>query len=189
MPNDNWYSKQALILTPPSPPDEIDGSQMTPLRGWRGYLLTGRGTLKGGIGNEWESARMTAECCFYHHPVAEHLTDCDCGIYGITDQGAAKGHFSHPIMSYPIIAQVAAYGDIAIGSEGWWKATEVEIEQMFVIRYRKGEARLRSTYIDWTSTASDLQARYNVPVRVVDSLSAVFIYDEPADGSEPSNTA
>lgn len=108
----------------------------------------------------------------------QHLEHDSCpGQHGCGIWGRAK-----PDRSAMVVAHCLAYGTVASDEDGNWRASDVRIEALYVVKqyfynwvnsvwdhFSSHEPHFLK-YIDFDRMAADLYSRYVVPVKVIDSL-------------------
>lgn len=181
--------------------------RMQPVYGWRGYRMDTDGKLIG-MREPWETSHKAAVCVsFNEHPTemirtllgddevfefwmkrrgdndparercVEHLTNDSCGNEpgcGIWGRANPDEHIQGLV-----IARCMAYGVVAVDEDGNWRASDVQIESMFVNKQAfesdmgayGGHAIVR--YVDYDRMAYDLELRYSVPVKVLASVESL----------------
>lgn len=178
-----------------------------PLVGWRGYSLGPDATLSG-VRAAWEGKRFRAECtegdtlaraqtlklllnddelCVQwrkknphtgHSQAEAHLTtgSCTCGIWG-------KAQLTE-VDNYSIIARCQAYGVVAADKDGNWRASEVEMDSLYIVKdiqqripnlqtVAAGAPITWLAYVDYQRIADLLRDRYAVPVEIVESRADI----------------
>ena len=172
----------------------------TPLPGWRLYSLTPDGYLKGSR-QKWKEKKLVAECQSSHDlfetatlvsllssyldkeqvdqlrawvngsnsaasNCISHLGagSCSCGIWG-------RAEVINTQSDAFILASCLAYGTVATDEAGNWRASEVQIEQLYVVRQKY--TNYLNNYIDWERLGYDLYSRYGVPTKVIDSVEEI----------------
>lgn len=195
-----------------------------PITGWRGYQIDSSLTLSG-VRAKWPTRKFVAECsegddrlqqraqlqalmaddeayqfwlkrqmkdspaarCVAH---LENGDNCGCGVWGrALVENLPEG-------DWPVIAHCQAYGVVAVDAEGNFRASEVEIDELWVVKGKGqsspqisqlspgGHAYLTitgpsaaapwySAYVDWQKIADLLRDKYAVPVHVVESMAEV----------------
>lgn len=148
-----------------------------PIRGWRGMEFV-NGYLRGMAGWEWSSARMTAECHWGigESPSAHIAISGDhpfhhCGIYGMADLNPDR-YGDDDIHAW---VRCVAWGTVGVDADGNWRATEVEMEEIFLVK----ELFANATWLDFDKIADCLQAVYSIPVHVVDTVSELVVQAQP----------
>ena len=171
----------------------------TPLSGWRIYSLTPDGYISGSR-QEWKERKLVAECEPNQNAVEKavslvgnyldkeqldqlrswvntsnsaisncisHLEagSCSCGIWGRAETiTPAAGSF--------ILASCLAYGTVATDEAGNWRASEVQVEHLYVMR-QKYMDWTPGQYLDWERMGYDLYSKYGVPTKVIDSVEEI----------------
>ena len=134
------------------------------------------GYLRGMASKTWESTRMTAECDWEDDAgVGAHIASADifhhCGIYGMADLNPDR-YGDDDIHAW---VRCVAWGTVGVDVDGNWRATEVEMEEIFLVkRLFNNEA-----WLDFEKIADWLQAVYHIPVHVVNTVSELVVQAQP----------
>ncbi len=101
------------------------------------------------------------------NPCITHLQQatCSCGIYG-----RDKAELVTP--EHFILAKCTAFGTVACDEDGNWRASDVEIDKLYINKGTFSNTALCS-YYDFNRMAADLSASYGVPCEVVESIEGL----------------
>lgn len=173
----SFYDELARPASPtikPQPREQV-------VTGWRGYSLGRDGVLYGSF-SAWHGARYSATCqssmgylsqdYIKSHLGASrrrclaHLRDnrCSCGVWGVADPGRLIGN------TPTVYANCQAWGIVMVDEDGNWRASDVDIASLFIVRSHFQVQLPWTKYmtVNYEAMADDLGARYRVPVRIVD---------------------
>lgn len=173
-----------------------------PVYGWRNYGLTSTGILQG-MRAMWPSNTFEAVCeaslggsvpdeavrswlrddeifqmwlarraekrvgreeCLAHLTSGSCIDHPGCGIWGRARPAIDQGL---------ILARCLAYGVVALDEDDNWRASDVKIEKLYVMRFL-GDPSPFAAYVDFDRMGYDLSARYEVPVEVIASQSDAY---------------
>lgn len=180
-----WLSEQK------KPPAVEERSE--PFYGWRSYTL-GEGGVLYGARTKWTGRKLTATCTVdlssVWHWWDDDVTDrssqerrprssaaqkcvshletgrCICGIYvRAKPEYDRKGVF--------IFARVLAHGVVATDEDGNARASEAQIEALYVVKRPEWPSSLYE-YVDWDRIGNALRGRYGVAVQMVESCEQII---------------
>lgn len=178
--------------------------------GWRVYSLAADGTLSGAR-QSWPTKEMKAVCLASHNTPPDEMIRGMLGddvTYRLwlerrgdnsRQRQQCLDHLEHDScpqgcgiwgQKYPcaglIMARCLAYGTVALDEDGNWRASDVEIESLYILKAaienfafsriitESGVGPL-TPYIDWDRLAVDLGLRYDVPAKVIEDVSELAV--------------